>query len=69
MSNKTYDVLKWIAMVVLPSLGALYSALSAIWGFPYGEQIVGTIAALTAFLGAILGISNSQYKKNNTEVK
>ena len=69
MSNKTYDVLKWITMVVLPSLGALYSALSALWGFPYAEPIVGTIAALTAFLGAILGISNSQYKKNNTEVK
>ena len=44
MTNKTYDTLKFIAQIVLPSLGTLYFALSGIWGFPYGEQIVGTIA-------------------------
>lgn len=43
MSNKLYDVLKHIAQVVLPALGTLYFALAGIWGFPYGEQIVGTI--------------------------
>ena len=65
MSNKVYDILKYIAQIVLPALGALYFALSAIWGFPYGEQIVGTITAIDAFLGALLGISTVQYKKNN----
>lgn len=65
MSNKTYDILKYIAQIVLPALGALYFALSAIWGFPYGEQIVGTITAIDAFLGALLGISTAQYKKKN----
>ena len=64
MSNKVYDVLKWIAMVVLPAAGTLYSALAALWGFPYGEQIVGTIVAVDAFLGTILQISNVNYKKN-----
>lgn len=64
MSNKLYNVLKWIAQIVLPALGALYFALSQIWGFPYGEQIVGTITAVDAFLGALLGISSAQYKKN-----
>lgn len=64
MSNKLYDVLKWIAQIVLPALGALYFALSQIWGFPYGEQIVGTITAVDAFLGALLGISSVQYKKS-----
>lgn len=64
MSNKVYDVLKWIAMYFLPSAGALYFALAGIWGFPYGEEIVGTITAVDAFLGAILGISNVQYKKS-----
>lgn len=64
MSNKVYDVLKFIAMVVLPALGTLYFALSSIWGLPYGEQIVGTITAIDTFLGALLGISSATYKKS-----
>lgn len=63
MSNKVYDVLKWIAQILLPALGTLYFALSSIWDLPYGEEIVGTITAIDAFLGAILGISNLNYKK------
>lgn len=63
MSNKVYDLLKWIAQIFLPALGTLYFALSSIWGLPYGEEIVGTITAIDAFLGAILGISNLNYKK------
>ena len=63
MSNKVYDLLKWIAMYFLPSLGTLYFALAGIWGLPYGEEIVGTITAIDTFLGVILGISNAQYKK------
>ena len=69
MSNKVYDILKWIALVVLPAIATLYFALSGIWGLPYGEQIVGTITAIDTFLGAILGISNIQYKKNIEEKK
>ena len=63
-SNRTYDVLKWIAMYLLPSAGTLYFALAGIWGFPYGEQVVGTITAIDTFLGVILGLSNAQYNKN-----
>lgn len=63
MSNKTYDFLKWVAMYLLPALGTLYFALAGIWGFPYGEEVVGTITAIDTFLGVILGISNAQYKK------
>lgn len=66
-SNKTYDVLKWIAMYLLPAIGTLYFALSGIWGFPYGEQVVGTITAFDTFLGVILGISTAQYNKDNKE--
>lgn len=62
MSNKVYDVLKYIAQIVLPALGTLYFALAGIWGFPYGEQIVGTITAIDTFLGLILGISSANYK-------
>lgn len=63
LSNKVYDVMKWIAMYLLPALGTLYFALAGIWGLPYGEQIVGTITAIDTFLGVILGISTMQYKK------
>lgn len=64
LSNKVYDILKWIAMYLLPALGTLYFALAGIWGLPYGEQIVGTITAIDTFLGVILGISTMQYKKD-----
>lgn len=63
MNNKVYDVLKYIAQIVLPALGTLYFALAGIWGLPYGEQIVGTITAIDAFLGAVLMISTKQYKE------
>ena len=66
MSNKVYDVLKWIAMYLLPACGTLYFALSGIWGLPYGEEVVGTITAVDTFLGVLLGISSSQYNKSNT---
>ena len=63
MNDKVYDVLKWIAMYLLPALGTLYFAIASIWGLPYGEQIVGTITAVDTFLGVILGISTAQYNK------
>lgn len=64
LSDKTYSLLKWIALILLPALGTLYFALAGIWGLPFGEQIVGTITAIDTFLGAILGISTNNYKKN-----
>lgn len=65
MSNKTYDILKWIALVMLPAASALYFGLSQVWGLPYGEEIVGTISVIDTFLGALLGISNVNYNKQN----
>lgn len=52
---------------MLPALGTLYFALAQIWGLPYGEQIVGTITALDAFLGALLGVSTTSYVKGLKE--
>ena len=63
LDNKVYDILKWIAQILLPAIGTLYFALAQIWGFPYAEQIVGTITAIDCFLGALLGISTAMYKK------
>lgn len=64
LNDTVYDILKWIAQYMLPALGTLYFALSTIWGLPYGEQVVGTITAIDAFLGAILGISSITYNKS-----
>lgn len=65
MTNKTYDILKWVALIVLPALATLYTALAAIWGLPYGDQIGGTIMAVDTFLGVVLGVSSVNYNKNN----
>lgn len=65
MKNRTYDILKFIAQILLPALGTLYFALASIWSLPYGEQIVGTITAVDAFLGALLGISTKKYNEGD----
>lgn len=62
-SNKCYDVLKQIALIYLPAVGALYFGLARIWSLPFAEEIVGTISVIDTFLGAILGISTLEYNK------
>lgn len=68
LPDNVYDALKWIAQYFLPACGTLYFALAGIWGFPYGEQIVGTITAIDTFIGVLLGISTIQYNKQK-EIK
>lgn len=65
MSDKVYDVLKFIAQIVLPAIGTLYFTLASIWGFPFAEEVVGTITAVDTFIGVILGISSKKYQKAN----
>ena len=65
MSNRTYDILKYIALKVLPALATLVLAVGAIWDIPYYEGIAGTITAVDAFLGAILGVSSNKYQTMN----
>lgn len=67
MSNKVYDVLKWVAQYLLPALGTLYFALAGTWDLPYGEEVVGTITAIDTFLGVVLGISTAQYNKQQAK--
>lgn len=62
--NETYDVLKFIAQIILPALATLYLTLAGIWGLPFGEQISGTIMAIDAFLGICLGISTHNYRED-----
>lgn len=63
LKNKTYNILKYVAQIVLPALGTLYFALAGIWNLPCCEQVVGTITAIDTFLGVLLGISTNKYKK------
>lgn len=63
MSNKMFDVLKWIAILFLPALATLVAVVFKIWDLPYGPEISATITAVATFLGAILGVSHIQYKK------
>lgn len=65
LDNKTYDILKWVALIFLPALGALYFGLSKIWGLPYGVEVVGTISLLDTFLGALIGVSTANYNNAN----
>ena len=66
-TNRTYDILKEIALIWIPAVATLYFTLAGIWGFPYGEQIVGTLTAIDAFLGAVLKISSVQYYKETND--
>ena len=67
MSNKVYDVLKFIAQIVLPAIATLYVTLAGIWGLPFSEQIGGTVMAVDTFLGAILMLSSKNYNKTIKE--
>ena len=67
MNEKWYDILAIIGRIVLPALGTLYFTLAQIWGLPLGEPIVGTIAALTTFLNALLRIEYNRWKDEQEE--
>ena len=62
LSNNTYDVLKWIAQILLPSLGTLYFTLSSLWNLPFTNEVIGTITAIDTFLGFLLERSSATYK-------
>jgi len=61
LSNKVYDILKYLTIIVLPAIAALYTGLSQIWGLPYAAEVPATITVICTFLGAILCISSAQY--------
>lgn len=65
MSNKMYDILKWIALIALDAVGVFYKAVSAVWGLPCGDEVLATCTALSVLIGTLVGVSSAQYKKNN----
>lgn len=64
VNNKVYDIMKWIVTIIIPAIITLYSSLASIWGMPYSEQIIATLAAIDIFLGVIMKISSKEYNKN-----
>ena len=62
MSNKVYDILKWVALVALDAVGLFYQTLSAIWSLPFGDEVLATCVAVSVCLGTLLQISSSKYK-------
>lgn len=64
LNDKIYDALKWVVMIVLPAIATLYAALAPVWGWPRPDDVVLTLNAVTAFAGAVLGISTAQYNKD-----
>ena len=65
LNDKIYDILKWVALVVLPAIATLYTALAGVWGLPYAQEIPATITAIDLFIGALLGVSTAQYNKED----
>lgn len=68
LSNKAYDILKYIVTIVLPALTTLWLTVASIWHIPYGEPIGATMGAITVFLGALIGISSKNYNNSDDEL-
>lgn len=67
VGGKVYDTLKWTVQIALPAFATMYFALSEIWGFPNAAEVVGTITAITTFLGILLGVSTYHYKQTGAK--
>lgn len=63
LSDRVYDILKWVVMICVPACTVAYVGLAAIWGFPYADEIAKTSSVVCTLLGALLGISTAQYNK------
>lgn len=68
MSNKTYDVLKWIGLITVPVITFL-TAIVNIWGIPMGDQIVATLAAADVLIGSIVAVANAQYRRKKAKIE
>ena len=62
MNDKTYDILKRVALIIIPALATFVNAAGMVWGLPYTNEITATITAFGVFLGAALGVSSKNYE-------
>ena len=65
--NKVYDVLKWLCLICLPALAVFYTALDNAFAWGYANTVCTVLAALSAFIGSMIGISTKNYRKDNDE--
>jgi hypothetical protein len=65
LSDKVYDVLKWVALIALPATGTLYNTLSSIWGIPFGGEVLATCTAVALFIGVLIGVSQHNINRSN----
>lgn len=69
MSNKTYDVLKILAQIILPFAAMIVAILGALGFTQYGEIILAIATAVNTFIGVLLKISSNKYWNNNEEIQ
>nr|DAU29131.1 MAG TPA: holin [Caudoviricetes sp.]DAW35972.1 MAG TPA: holin [Caudoviricetes sp.] len=62
MNDKTYDILKRVALIVVPALATFVNAVGIVWGVPYTNEVTATITAFGVFLGAAIGVSSKNYE-------
>lgn len=67
MSNKIYDILKWVALVMLDAVGLFYQTIAGIWSLPYGDNVLKTCVALSVLIGTLIGVSGTQYNRTDNE--
>ena len=67
MSNKVYDVLKWLALVAFDAVGYFYQEIANVWSLPFGDEVLKTCVALSILLGTLIGVSSARYKKNSED--
>lgn len=67
MSNKVYDVLKWLSLIALDAVGLFYKTVATIWSLPLGDEVLATCAALSLLIGTLIGVSSAQYNKKEAE--
>lgn len=67
MTNKIYDILKWISVIVVPALVLLINTLGETWGWQYTKEISITISAIGVFIGAVIQISSAKYNRGQND--
>jgi len=67
LSNSVYDILKWVALICIPALATFYVAMAGVWGWPYADEVSKTANAVCVLIGALIGISTAEYRKNKGE--
>lgn len=67
LSDTAYDIIKWLSLVFFNAVGVLYKTLAAVWGLPFGEEVLTTCAAIALFLGGLIGVSTAQYNKEKAD--